>query len=155
MTDLSQYSDAELERAAGVAPANPDPAPMAASAPGPYDHMTDAELEKAAGGHAPEPPKPSAPQMGGFWRDPAMAASNFAKGAVEGIPSAAEFLFGSDPNKKITMADMGPGLADEIQLRAMQDETAGRPKRTTQQIIDNINDDILELSKDMNESLGC
>lgn len=78
MTDYSHYSDEDLERAAGLPVSKP--APIVAA--GPYDHMTDEELERAAGGPSAVPPAPSAPQMEGLMREPALAASNVAKGAV-------------------------------------------------------------------------
>jgi hypothetical protein len=104
MTDLSHFSDEELERAAGMSTGAPVPAVPVG---GLYDHLSDAELEKAAGGAEPEVPKPTTPQMGGFWREPALAASNFVKGAVESIPSTVDFLFGErprDPNDPNSMA---------------------------------------------------
>lgn len=81
MTDLSNFSDEDLARAAGLPAAPVQTAP--ASAPtDPLSHLSDADLEKIAGG-GNHPASPNLGQDDSWWREPKLAASNFAKGAIQ------------------------------------------------------------------------
>lgn len=78
MTDLSHFSDEDLARAAGL----PVQAPaQAVPAYDPLSHLSDEELEKIASGGV-SPIKGAPAQDESWWREPKLAASNLAKGAI-------------------------------------------------------------------------
>ena len=77
MPDFSQISDEDILKAAGLPPQAMPAQPQAGD---PYSHISDADILKYAG--VGQEPKAGPAQNESFWREPLLAASNAAKGAI-------------------------------------------------------------------------